>query len=55
MQTDPITVSPGTPIADASQALLDHGVSSLPVVEGDALVGIVTGKDMLEYFIDEAS
>ena len=55
MQTTPITVSPDTPIADASQTLLDHRVSSLPVVEGDALVGIVTGKDMLEYFIHEAS
>lgn len=55
MQTTPITVSPDTPIADASQTLLDHRVSSLPVVEGDALVGIVTGKDMLEYFIGEAA
>jgi acetoin utilization protein AcuB len=55
MQADPITVSPGTPVAEASQTLLDHRVSSLPVVEGDALVGIVTGKDMLEYFIGEAA
>ena len=55
MQSDPITVTPGTSIQEASKTLLDNRVSSLPVVEGDDLVGIVTGKDMLEYFISEES
>jgi len=53
MQSEPITVTPETTIEEASQILLDNRVSSLPVVEGDELVGIVTGKDMLEYFIAE--
>ena len=55
MQANPITVTPDTSIKEASQTLLDNRVSSLPVVEGDDLVGIVTGKDMLEYFISEES
>jgi acetoin utilization protein AcuB len=55
MQSDPITVTPNTPIKEASRMLLENRVSSLPVVEGDELVGIVTGKDMLEYYISGAS
>jgi acetoin utilization protein AcuB len=55
MQSDPITVAPGTSIKEASQTLLDNRVSSLPVVEGDELVGIVTGKDMLEYYVSAES
>jgi len=55
MQGDPITVQPGTSIKEASQTLLDNRVSSLPVVEGNELVGIVTGKDMLEYYVSAES
>ena len=53
MQAEPITVAPDTTIKEASMMLLDNRVSSLPVVEGTELVGIVTGKDMLEFFIAE--
>jgi acetoin utilization protein AcuB len=55
MQSDPITVTPDTPVKEASRMLLDNRVSSLPVVEGSELVGIVTGKDMLEYYISGES
>ncbi len=55
MQSDPITVGPDTSIEDASRTLLDNRVSSLPVVESGELVGIVTGKDMLEHYISEES
>lgn len=53
MQADPITATPGTSVEDASRTLLDNRVSSLPVVEGNDLVGIVTGKDMLEHYVSE--
>ncbi|PSQ58722.1 MAG: CBS domain-containing protein [Bacteroidetes bacterium QH_10_64_19] len=55
MQSDPITVTPDTAIEEASRTLLDNRVSSLPVVEGYNLMGIVTGKDMLEYYVSEES
>ena len=55
MRADPITATPDTPIEEASRTLLDNRVSSLPVVEGDELMGIVTGKDMLEYYVSEES
>jgi acetoin utilization protein AcuB len=55
MQADPITVAPDSSIKEAALLLLNNRVSSLPVVEGDELVGIVTGKDMLEYYISTDS
>jgi acetoin utilization protein AcuB len=55
MESNPITVTPGTSIEDASRTLLDNRVGSLPVVEGGDLVGIVTGKDMLEHYISDGS
>jgi len=53
MQADPITVTPDTSIKDASQTLLENRVSSLPVVEGTELVGIVTGKDLLQSYMEK--
>lgn len=50
MRSDPITVAPGTEIKDASRLLLDHNISSLPVVEKGGLVGIVTTKDFLSHY-----
>ncbi len=55
MEDDPITVEPDTTIKAASEVLLENRVSSLPVVEGEGLVGIVTGKDLLQYYITDAS
>ncbi len=51
MESEPITVTPDTSIEEASWTLLDNRVTSLPVIEEDELVGIVTGKDMLEHFL----
>ncbi len=50
MRTEPITVTPNTDIKEASDILLAHDISSLPVVEGADLVGIVTTKDLLNYY-----
>ncbi|SEI45425.1 IMP dehydrogenase [Allopseudospirillum japonicum] len=43
---DPITVAPTTSIQALFELAQDHGFSGFPVVEGDDLVGIVTGRDM---------
>lgn len=50
MREEPITVIPSTSIEEAADQLLDHNISALPVVEGDALVGIVTTKDLLRHY-----
>lgn len=43
---DPITVSPNTTIGEVINITQAHGISGLPVVDGDALVGIVTNRDI---------
>ena len=43
---DPITVSPNTSIGDVLALTQRHRISGVPVVDGDNLVGIVTGRDL---------
>jgi len=43
---DPITVSPSTTIREVLEITHRHNISGVPVVDGDELVGIVTGRDM---------
>ncbi len=50
MTRNPFTVTPSTSIRDAIKVLIDRKYSALPVVEGDRLVGIITGTDMLRLF-----
>ena len=44
--TDPITVPPGTTIADVLALTQANHISGVPVVDGDKLVGIVTARDL---------
>lgn len=44
--SDPITVTPDTTIGQLKQMTQQHGISGMPVVEGDKLVGIVTNRDI---------
>ena len=43
---DPITVAPETTISEVLDITHRHNISGVPVVDGDELVGIVTGRDM---------
>ena len=43
---DPITVGPETTIREVLDLTHRHNISGVPVVDGDELVGIVTGRDM---------
>lgn len=53
MRTNPVTVAPETEVEEAARLLLEHNISSLPVVEEGALVGIVTTKDLLQHYTNE--
>ncbi|AKE52465.1 IMP dehydrogenase [Kangiella geojedonensis] len=44
--SDPITVTPDTTIGQLKHMTAQHGISGMPVVEGDQLVGIVTNRDI---------
>ena len=48
IMTDPVvTVAPDTSIDEATGLMLQKGIGCLPVVDGKALVGIVTKTDLL--------
>ena len=44
---DVLTVGPMTPIVEVAQAMIERGVSSALVTDGDVLVGIFTSTDAL--------
>ena len=46
MTPNPATVEPGTTVQDAARAMKSEDVGSLPIVEGDRLVGVVTDRDL---------
>jgi IMP dehydrogenase len=46
MIADPITVHPEQPIGDALSIMERHGISGLPVVTDERLVGILTNRDL---------
>lgn len=43
---EPITVPPQTSIREVLALMGQHGISGVPVVEGESLVGIVTSRDL---------
>jgi acetoin utilization protein AcuB len=47
-----VTVTPDTIIEKAVQLLHDNKIGSLPVVDGNKVVGIITETDILELFVD---
>jgi cystathionine beta-synthase len=47
-----ITAQSGDTIADAVMAMKEHGVSQLPVVDDDRLVGILTESDVLGKLVE---
>ncbi|MCS7131271.1 MAG: CBS domain-containing protein, partial [Hadesarchaea archaeon] len=51
MTKDVLTVSPQTDIGEAAFLMVQKGCGGLPVVDGEALVGIITEHDMLELLI----
>jgi IMP dehydrogenase len=43
---DVITISPGETVKYATELMQKHNISGLPVVQGEHLVGILTGRDV---------
>jgi CBS domain-containing protein len=52
MIKNPLTATPKTTILEVSKLLASKEFHSLPVVENDKLVGIITTTDLLHYFIE---
>lgn len=45
-----VTVRPDCPLEEAARLMVEHKIGSLPVVEGEQLVGIITETDIFEQF-----
>ncbi len=54
MTREPVTVRPETFVISAAAVLVQEKVSALPVVDKNhKLVGIVTWRDLLRFFLDD--
>jgi len=51
MTADPMKVAPPTLLVDAAKILATYRISSLPVVEGERVVGIISVTDLLRVFV----
>ncbi len=47
MTADPVYLESSATIRDAARAMRDHNFGSVPVVEGGALVGMLTDRDIV--------
>lgn len=47
-----ISISTGTELSKAATLMLKHGISSLVVVDGDDVVGLVTKTDLVRFFAE---
>ncbi len=52
MHRDLVTAGPDTSVGDAIHLMRKQGVSSLPIVEGERLIGLVTERDFLDLATD---
>jgi acetoin utilization protein AcuB len=52
MTSDVITVTEYAALEEAARIMVDHRVSSLPVMRGNRLVGIITETDLFKVFLE---
>jgi acetoin utilization protein AcuB len=52
MSSPVVSVSPDTPIEEAARIMADNKIGGLPIVEGDALVGIITETDIFKILVE---
>jgi acetoin utilization protein AcuB len=52
MTPKPVTTTPSALVEDAAEVLRRHKVGALPVLDGDAVVGIVSESDLLQALIE---
>ena len=53
MTSNPRTIDASTPTSEAARMMKDEDVGSLPIVEGDRLVGMVTDRDITVRIVAE--
>ena len=53
MTANPLRISPDASLVEAAKLLEIYGISSLPVVDEEALVGMISVTDLLRAFIEQ--
>jgi acetoin utilization protein AcuB len=53
MTADPMTIAPDAPLVQAAKVLETYRISSLPVVDGKKLVGMISVMDLLRAFVEQ--
>jgi len=53
MSRDPVTIGPDTTVAEALNQMLFGGFRHLPVMDGDAVVGMVSMRDLAKSIAKE--
>lgn len=48
MVKNPLTIGPEMPTLEVMKLMRERGISCIPVVEGDKLVGVITERDLIE-------
>jgi acetoin utilization protein AcuB len=51
MTRNPVTVAPDATIAHVAQLMLERKISSLPVVENEKVIGIITESDIFRLVV----
>ena len=51
MSRYPLTATPDTDVAEVADTMLEHDVRSMPVVEGQEVVGIISRRDILRTVV----
>lgn len=54
MAMEVVTVAMDDTVADAANGMLDGAIRHLPVVDGEAVVGVVSIRDVLQAYLTEA-
>lgn len=52
MSSPALTIPPDALLEEAAVLMRDHKIEMLPVVEGEALIGVITESDLLDSLID---
>jgi len=52
MSRNVITVTEDVPLEEAARTMADKGIGGLPIVRGNAVVGVITESDLFRVFIE---
>jgi len=52
MSKNPMTIAPTANVVEAARIMLEHKISTLPVMESGKIVGIITESDLFRVLVD---